>query len=176
MLAYVRLHAGRRLRARDSTEDLVQSACREVLKDLPTHGVRTESEFRHWLYQAAERKLLDRARYWASAKRTPPDADCRSADVLGAIASFETPSRVAIGREEFAAFETAFRGLDDADREVILQARMLGLSREEIAKASSRSVIAVRVHLHRALARLAARWRRGAHDHPSKTSRAARTP
>src|SRR5436190_7053528 len=54
--AYVRLHAGAALRARESVSDLVQSVCVEVLLDLSRFEFRGEPQFRHWLCQQALHK------------------------------------------------------------------------------------------------------------------------
>jgi DNA-directed RNA polymerase specialized sigma24 family protein len=69
LLAFVRANAGHWLRAREGSFDLVQSACREVLQDLSACSSLDEAGFRRWLYLAAERKILDRARYHAREKR-----------------------------------------------------------------------------------------------------------
>ena len=57
--------------------------------------------------------------------------------------------------EALERLEAAFRQLPDDYREVILLARMVGLSHAEIGRQMERTPQAVRVMLHRALARLA---------------------
>ena len=159
MLAFVRAHAGQKLLERDASMDLVQSACREVLQDVGRHEYRDEAGFRHWLYLAAERKILDRARYHGRDKRagaaefSPSEAEARA--LLDGYSAICTPSRDAIAREELARAESALARLSEEQREVILLSRIIGLSHAEIAAKCGKSEVAVRSLLHRALARLA---------------------
>lgn len=159
LLAFVRAHAGRQLLERDASMDLVQSACREVLQDIGRHEYRDEAGFRHWLYLAAERKILDRARYHGRDKRagaaefSPSEAEARA--LLAGYSAICTPSRDAIAREELARAEAALARLSEEQREVILLSRIIGLSHAEIAGKCGKSEVAVRSLLHRALARLA---------------------
>jgi RNA polymerase sigma-70 factor (ECF subfamily) len=66
-----------------------------------------------------------------------------------------TPSGQVAVREELDRMERALDSLPDEYREVIVQAKIAGRSREEIAAATGRSPGAVRMLLHRAMARLA---------------------
>ena len=69
--------------------------------------------------------------------------------------SFATPSRELMDREAIAHIEASFDRLSDEDRELILLARVVGLSRGEMATRLGKSEGAVRTGLSRALARLA---------------------
>ena len=161
--AFVRLHAGERLLAKESSSDLVQSACREVLQDLPGRANLDEAAFKRWLYLAAERKILDRARYYARGKRDAGRevaaagemSSAEAGSLLRACASLYTPTENAEAREELARFELAFQQLPEEYREVILMARILELAHAQIAEQMGRTEASVRVLLHRALARLA---------------------
>src|SRR5258705_6880905 len=51
--AFVRLRVGPELRARESSSDLVQSVCREVLQDARRFQHAGESAFKSWLYTTA---------------------------------------------------------------------------------------------------------------------------
>jgi RNA polymerase sigma factor (sigma-70 family) len=162
LIAFVRARAGARLRARDATLDLVQSACREVLADLPGREGLDEAGFRHWLYLATERKIVDRARHYARDKR---DAGREVAlDALSGpelehlrqgLSAVLTPSREAMANEELARLEAALARLSEPHREVILLARIVGLSHAQIGAQLGKSEGAARILLHRALARLA---------------------
>lgn len=154
--AFVRLRLGETIRAREESSDLVQSVCRELLA-----GSRTpptdESTFRQWLFVAAERKIVDHARYWGAERRdgareTPVDA--ADDNLALAYASVITPSRAAIAREDLARVERAFDELPAEYREVILNHRLLSMSHAEIARSLGRSEGAVRNILYRGLARL----------------------
>jgi RNA polymerase sigma-70 factor (ECF subfamily) len=156
--AYVRLKSGRLVRARESCSDLVQSICREVLEDMPELDFASEAAFRSWLYEAAHRKINDRARYWGAAKREAvrewPGAEMAEAELARAYGSLLTPSRDAIAREQLERVERALDALPEHYREVILLARILGHSHAEIAVKLSRSESAVRTLLCRAVAEL----------------------
>lgn len=151
--AFVRVKAGRDLREQESCSDLVQSACREVLEDLTGFEYQGEAAFRRWLYTAAERKVLDRARFHHRARRdtrreeAAPGGD---AGLLGCYASFCTPSQEAIAREEMARIESAMDELPASYREVLRLRHVVGLSNEEIAKELGRTQEYARMILARA--------------------------
>jgi len=73
----------------------------------------------------------------------------------GMYASIASPSQVAMSNEAANRMESAFDQLDDAQREVILLARIARLSHAEIAQSMGRTEQATRSLLSRALARLA---------------------
>jgi len=157
--AFVRLRAGPLVRARESDSDLVQSVCREVLEHADRFRFGGESAFRHWLFATALRKIAKRREFHLAEKRDPgrevAGGDEREAQLLRAYSSFTTPSRNAILREELERIENAFDKLSEEQREVIVLAHVVGLSRAEIAERTDRNEGAVRVLLHRALARVA---------------------
>jgi RNA polymerase sigma-70 factor (ECF subfamily) len=160
LLAYVRLHAGAGLREQESSLDVVQSACREVLADVRAGAQLDEPHFRQWLFTAAERKLIDRARYHARAKRdvgrnVPLEVDAETRLLGAGCASLLTPSHVAQANEELERLQRAFVELPGDYREVITLARIVGLPHAAIAAQLDKSEGAVRILLHRALARLA---------------------
>jgi RNA polymerase sigma-70 factor (ECF subfamily) len=163
LLGYVRVHAGARLREIESSFDLVQSACREVLRDIGRHEFKDEAGFRQWLYTAAERKILDRARYHARPQRDAARRVAMTDDVSRAEAEtlrsayerIQTPSEAAGLREDWRAVESALEKLPDDYREVIVLAYLVGISHDEIACKLGRTPGATRVLLHRAVARLA---------------------
>jgi RNA polymerase sigma-70 factor (ECF subfamily) len=162
LVAYLRLHARGLLLQRGSCADLAQSVCREVLEHAGSFEFRGEAPFRKWLFQKALSKIVDRQRYWLADKRTPAREELDgSADVASSatpvaelLASFATPSQVAIRNEDFERLERAFDQLPDEYREVLTRARLYGESHEEIARDLGKSEGATRVLLHRALARL----------------------
>jgi RNA polymerase sigma factor (sigma-70 family) len=166
--AYVRVQGGALLRAREESTDLVQSVCREVLTKLDRFQYGSEAGFKHWLYATALRKIRDRYDYYLAAKRdvrlengpaATGSAASGAAGAPGELAdvyrSVCTPSRAASANEEIARIEEAFDKLPEHYREVIVQARLLGLSRAEIGRQTGRTEGAVSVLLFRASARLA---------------------
>ena len=157
--AYVRLRMSRGLRAKETSSDIVQSACREVLADLGRFEVRDEGSFRHWLFETALRKILDRQRYWHAAKRdtgrevTLPDS-ANDGKLLECYSSISTPSGQAQLREEIERLEQAFDRMPEHYRQVVTLARIVRLSHAQIAEEMGRTEDSVRNLLPRALARL----------------------
>ena len=157
---YLRLRCGSALREHESCSDLAQSVCREVLQDIGDFEYRGEAAFRRWLFETAERKLKDRARYWGRAKRDlkqvdPVIIDANDSGLLSCYASFCSPSQGAIMREELARIERAFDQLSQHQREVILLSRVVGMTTEDIAQHVGRTTEYTRVLLSRGLAKLA---------------------
>jgi RNA polymerase sigma-70 factor (ECF subfamily) len=158
---FVRAKSGEALRHQESCSDLVQTVCREALANLDGYEWRGEGTFRHWLFSLAMNKLRNRADHYAAARRdvgrtVPGEGTASQPGILAAAAARDgTPSQQAIGREAVAKFETCLDGLPELDREVILLARVVGLSHLEIAAELGIAEGAVRTRLSRALARLA---------------------
>ncbi len=163
--AFVRLRAGALIRQRESSSDIVQSVCREVLEHAERFQHPSESAFKRWLFTTALRKLSNRRDFYLAEKRDAlreaKQADSMHGDreLLDCYRNFSTPSHGAMIREEVERVEAAMEGLSDANREVITLAHIVGLSRAEIAEQMDRSESAVRVLLHRALAQLSLRLR-----------------
>ena len=159
LLAYVRLHADPMIRQNESCADVVQSVCREVLEDAASFEYRGIAPFRKWLFQRVLTKLIDRKRFYLGQKR-----DVRRARPLGELctqsgleqlyASICSPSEAAIANEDIARLERAFARLPEDYRQMITMSRLLGMTHAEIAAELGRNEGAVRVLLHRALARL----------------------
>ncbi len=156
---YVRLHGGALLRSKESSTDLVQSVCREVLEHIDRFRYPSEAGFRQWLYVTAMRKIRRRYEYWGAqrrdAAREVPLDDGASSDLLDCYGSLCTPSQEAVAHEQVERIEAAFDRLPEDYREAIVLARVVGLSRAEIGERLGRSEGAVRTLLSRALARLA---------------------
>lgn len=141
--------------------DLVQSVCREALEGMEDFEYRGDAAFRHWLFTAARRKIIDKARYYRRARRdaareaAPPDsADAGNDELVEQYRSLCTPSRDAAAREQLELIERAFDALPEDYREVITLARIVRLSHAEIAERMGRTPVSTRHLLHRALARL----------------------
>jgi len=156
--AFVRARLGASLRARETSQDLLQSVCRVALEDIGRFEYRGENSFRHWLFQLAENKLRGRGRYWSREKRSASGetnvADLEGAETLVAESTC-TPSHHAASREELERVERAMVRLSEDQRHVIVLSRLLGLPHAEIARRMGRTVLATRTLLSRSLARLA---------------------
>lgn len=153
--AFVRLRMGPRLLARESSEDLVQSVCREVLDDIDHFEYEHERGFKSWLFIQALRKVQDRAKYHTRQKRDMKrEVAMDEAQFLSGYASFLTPSRVASQREDVIKLEDAFEQLPQDYRDVITCSKLLGMTHKEIGERMGRTETAVRALLYRALVRL----------------------
>ena len=156
---FVRLRTGRRIRLKESCSDLVQSVCREILEDMSDFEYRGAKAFRHWLFTAALRKILDRDRFYRKEKRDAArDASPRGDGDLAALYRHVfTASRAAVAREDIARFEEAFDELSDIQREIITLVRLVGLDYSEVAERLGRSEASCRTELSRGMARIAMR-------------------
>jgi RNA polymerase sigma factor (sigma-70 family) len=171
--AYVASRVDRLVHAKESNADIVQSVCREVLEHIARFEHRSEAGFKQWLYRTAERKIIDRYRYYTADKRDaarevpPPPADASEdgnflAQALHDAAGLRpTPSHEAIAREELLRTSRAFEGLPPVYREVILLSRVHGVPHAEIARKLGKSEGAVRNLLYRGLGALTDRLANG---------------
>ncbi len=163
--AWLRGHAGPRILNRESSSDLSQSVCREVLEDLSQgqFEYRGEREFKQWLYQAAALKIKNRARFYAAERRNA-DKELTPRSSVDATEQFFqtlcTPSRDASAREELGKLKAGFDQLPERMRTIITRARIEGRSHREIAEEFDISEQNSRMLLSRALARLATLARR----------------
>jgi RNA polymerase sigma-70 factor (ECF subfamily) len=156
--AFVRLRAGRLIRAKESHSDIVQSVCREVLQAGEAFEYRGEAAFKRWLCTTALRKLVERQRYYGRDKRDAArEASPGTSDQMQLLDSYRTmftPSRGAVAREELQRLEAAFDELPEHYREVIIMDRMLGIPQREIAEHMGKTEVAVQRLLTRALVKL----------------------
>lgn len=158
--AYVRRHAGGPVAARESSADLVQSVCRELLERLEDRRFqyRGEAEFRKWMYGAALMKISNRARFWRAEKRDAGRERPPAADSTSPPEPFEaetTPSVHAQLNEELDRLRGALEQLPERHREILTLAQVDGLSHAAIAERLGITESHSRVLLSRALARLA---------------------
>jgi RNA polymerase sigma-70 factor (ECF subfamily) len=158
--AFVRSHMAPQLRARESTSDVVQSVCRELLTHQERFQHPGENGFVAWLYTTARRKIQNRARDLQREKRDAAREVQGLSDttlgVLGAAyARISSPSGRVLRAEEVQRLEAAIDSLPEEQKEVITLAHLAGLSRADIGVQMGRSEEAVRALLHRAKARLA---------------------
>ena len=159
--AYVHLRLGA-LRARESSMDVVQSVCREVLTQRDRFDFRGEERFRAWLFTAALNKLRDKHRFYHWGKR-----DVRRE--AGPVTAFEggiartllgTPSQGAMAAETDRIAQEAIESLSEDHREVITLARLVGLPHKVIAEVMGRSEEATRQLLGRAIVQFGLELRR----------------
>lgn len=152
--AFCRLNMGEHLEARESTEDVVQSSCREVLQSLENFEYLGVAQFRRWLFLHVLRKIQQRGRYWKAAKRAAVAVPLDASASWAAYASVASPSEAAMSQEEVAKIEKAFHVLSDDQRRALTMAKFLHMTSEEIGEQLGKPAGSVRVMLHRALAKL----------------------
>ncbi len=158
--AFVHARLGPGLRERESSLDVVQSVCRQLLAARGVFEFRGEDRFRAWLFTAALNKVREKHRRNHGARRDPGrEEHARDLDAITAIASVLTPSQEAIGNETAIAMSEALGALSEEHREVITLARLVRLPHRVIAEVMSRSEPAVRKLLGRALLELARQLR-----------------
>lgn len=151
---FVRAKSGPQLRAQESCSDLVQTVCREALQSVERYEWRGEGSFRRWLFTVALNKLRNRADYHAAARRDTGRVVAGN-DFVGETPGGFGPSQHAIAAEAAAKFEASLDRLEEDQREVILMARVIGMSHAEIAAELGLAEGAVRTRLSRAMAKLA---------------------
>lgn len=162
---YVRRNVSPGVLAKESSSDLVQSVCREVLQNVDLFQYQGEAAFRSWLYQAALRKLIDRQRYYKAEKRDTgresplePGLDLSSEAACVLAASLAgSPSSEAIMHEEIQRLERGFAQLEASDRAIIHLVYVQGLTHAQVAAKLDCTEVASRKQLSRALARLSKR-------------------
>ena len=161
--AFVRLQVDQRLRLRESQSDLVQSVCREVLEDLPGYEYRGEGSFRAWLFTAALNKVRQKGEHHRAQKRDvgrerriDDDGDAMSEFYRSLCSPGPSPSQHAIANEQAERLEKAMDRLPEADREMLLLARVVGLTRQEIGERMGLSEKTVRNRVSQAGVRLLA--------------------
>ena len=156
--AFVRSRLGRVVRDRESSSDVAQSVCREVLQQAETFRFASEGAFKRWLFRMAIRKLDRRRDYLLAEKRDVLRNEHHSGDdamLARAYESFGSPSQHAMAREGIERIEAALDQLSPEHRQVIVLTRFVGMTHAEIAADLDKSEVAVRMLLHRALAHLA---------------------
>jgi RNA polymerase sigma-70 factor (ECF subfamily) len=164
--SYVRRNINPGMLAKESSADLVQSVCREVLQNVDQFEYQGEAAFRNWLYQAALRKIIDRQRYYKAEKRDQArevahggggDASLSADEIAQIAVSLGSPSRDAMMREEIERLERGFEKLNEGDRRIIRAIYIESLSHAQVAEQLGCTEVASRKMLSRALARLSKR-------------------
>ncbi len=153
--AFVRLHAGPSL-AFETPSDIAQSVCRGILEDVSRLDYRGMLPFKRLLFLRAKRKIVDRHRFHTADRRQNAHPDPFDQQQFArCAASLVTPSRVVGAQEELDRLARSLEALPDDQRRSILLCRGLEMSPTEAAEEMDKTPNAVRIALHRGLARLA---------------------
>lgn len=141
------------LRAHESSLDVVQSVCRDLLAERDRFEFRGEHRFRSWLFTAALNKVRERHRRLYADKRDPGrESAADDPASFAGLLHLLTPSQVAIGNETAQIVRDALAALAEDHREIITLARIAGLPHKVIAEVMDRSEAATRQLLARAMA------------------------
>ena len=156
----VRFRMGPELRSQLESMDLVQEALIEAVKDLGDFTYSSDGDFLRWLSSIVENTIRDNVDRIHAAKRdvrrqVSLDKMAARADMLHADAGLPvvttTPSVVLSLREELDRLEEAMDRLKPQYREVIVMAKIEGLSCKEIAARQNKRPEAVAMSLSRAI-------------------------
>jgi RNA polymerase sigma factor (sigma-70 family) len=159
--AYVRARLGGELEPRESSVDVVQSVCRQILAARGDHAFDSEDHFRAWLFTAAVNKIREKVRFHRGQRRARGREQASlDHDLVPAAALLASPSQVAIGNETAQAVVAALAALPPDYREVVSLARIVRLPHRVIAEVMGRSEPAVRKLLGRAMLDLASELQR----------------
>jgi RNA polymerase sigma-70 factor (ECF subfamily) len=161
----VRLRVGPELRVQLESMDLVQDALIAAVTGLKDFRDHNDGDFMRWLVKITENRIRDRVDHIHAAKRDirrqvrlEDDSDNQSScgkPYQYAPIVTTTPSVMLARREELDRLEKAMDRLTDDYRQVLLLAKIEGLSHEQIAERMKRSPAAVAKLLSRAIVALA---------------------
>jgi RNA polymerase sigma-70 factor, ECF subfamily len=156
--AWVRYRMGPQLRAFLEIEDVLQETFARAYREFDRFSYRAPGSFLRWLLTIAGHVLSDTARYQGREKRAGEQVPLRSESHPSGIevADSVTPSRLLAGREKLERLFALLDELPPQYREVILLARVEGLSTQEVSERLGRSREATALLLHRALKHLRA--------------------
>jgi len=159
----IRFRMGKELRSNLESMDLVQDAFISALRSLESFTYTNEGDFLRWLSKIAENRLRDNFDKLHANKRdirreVPLVSDRGDAQesfvrILGPVDS-TTPSLIMSKREQLDKLEKAVDTLRPEYREVVVLAKIEGLSYKEVGDRLGKSPDAVRMLLSRAMAAL----------------------
>jgi RNA polymerase sigma-70 factor (ECF subfamily) len=160
----VRIRMGAELRAKLESVDIVQDAMVCAVRDLSGFTYKNEGDFLHWLSKIAENRIRDNLDKLHAGKRDI----CREVSLDRPVTSVgnrpmapadpivtTTPSVIFTRQEEYNRLEKAMDKLKAEHREIIMLAKIEGLSYNQIGERLDKSPNAVGVLLSRAMLALA---------------------
>jgi len=156
----VRFRMGPELRSHLESMDLVQEALIDAVRDLGDFSYSSDGDFLRWLSSIVENTIRDNVDRIHAAKRDVRRqvsldrvADHTNSAGLDAHlpAATTTPSVVLSLREDFDRLERAMDRLKPQYREVLVLAKIEGLSCKEIAARQNKNPAAVAMSLSRAI-------------------------
>ena len=160
----IRLRMGKELRSKLESMDLAQDALLSALEDLDGFTYNNEGDFVRWLSAIAENVLRGNLKKLHAGKRDirkeVPLGGYRPTTCSGFITNpgpivTTTPSVIMSRKEDLDKLEKAIDQLKPEYREVVILAKIEGLSYKEISKRLGKSNDAVRKKISRAIVALA---------------------
>ena len=153
---WVRYRMGPRLRAFVEIEDVLQETLLRAYRELDQFTYRSPGSFQRWLFAIAGHVLSDTARYRGREKRRGDPVPLRSDSQPAGFEPVDsrTPSRLLREREQLERLFARLDELPSQYREVILLARVEGLSTRETAERLGKTRESTALLLHRALKEL----------------------
>ncbi|MBL0160307.1 MAG: RNA polymerase sigma factor [Bryobacterales bacterium] len=136
-------------------EDIVQETCLRAFRDIHSFTYQSPGAFMRWLSTIADHVIVDRVRYQNRARRAGDDVPFRSeSNPHGPDpATSATPSRLFAQQQAVEQLLARLDALPEDARQLILMAKLEGLSTAEIAAHLGKSREAVAVLLFRAVQR-----------------------
>jgi RNA polymerase sigma-70 factor (ECF subfamily) len=159
----MRLRMGKELRSKLESTDLAQDALLSALGDLKNFTYKNEGDFLRWISTIAENRLRDNLDKLHADKRDirkemrlgKPGAHTVSKSAVSfAPIEATTPSVIMSRKEELDKLEKAIDKLKPDYKQVIVLAKIEGLSYKEIADKLDKTSEAVRKLISRAMAAL----------------------
>ncbi len=145
------------LRGQIEVDDILQETFLAASRQLDKFEYRNPGSFMSWLVRIADHVIVDAARHRGRQKRRPAEmvrlrtpGDPGGAEAVDSL----TPSRVLAHKERIRRVLQKLDALPDDYRQVILLAKLAGLSTQETAERLGRSRLNIAVLLHRAVQRL----------------------
>ena len=150
--AYVHVRLNGDLRARESSMDVVQSVCRDVLAHRERFDFRGEERFRAWLFTSALNKIRNKHAFHHGAGRDIAREDHGTAALDAVLAATaDSPTSGAMAAEAGRIVREVLAELSEEHREAITLARIAGLPHLVLAEVMGRSEEATRQLLRRAI-------------------------
>jgi len=150
LAVFIHYRLGDALRSSIEVDDVVQETFLEACRDLALFEYRTPDSFFRWLASIARHAIEDTARRESRKKRAGGlRVDAAEAQLVDTL----TPSRIFFQSERTRSLMARLDALPPQYREVIVLARLEGLSPGEIAGRLGKPRDSVALLLHRALKR-----------------------
>ena len=144
------------LRRLTEVDDILQETLIEAYRDIDSFSYRKPGSLFSWFSRIADHVIADLARFHGRQKRHAGDQfrfRSESNPQGPEPVDTRTPSRILAEKEGVLALIERLNQLPQAYRQVIILAKVEGLSSEEIAERTGRSKEAVALLLHRAIKR-----------------------